>query len=369
MKNVENPMYNTCFTQDRNGFPGWTGVRFTSGNGSFRTIDLDSPFYDNPGMAETRSLTPLWQGLPSDPKAAATALLDAWLNGRKATTLRTYQQAIENFAAFLQLPTREAAVALFLGIKDGGRANKLVLDYRNWMTEQKVAGTQKALSSATISVRMAALKSLAQLGRTLGKISWGVEIKAPKVEQYVDTRGPGFDRIRDEVKALDGKDDLVSLRNRLLLAMLGTMGLRRGEAAALDIEDVDLQEKRLFYLGKGRSEEEPMTIPDEIAIMLSRWLAARQAAAGPLFINFSRGDKKEKRLSGRSIGRICHAHGLGHAHGLRHSAVTRALEKSDGNITKVAKFSRHKNVQTLLRYDDNRKDEGGEVSRGLAGEL
>lgn len=312
-------------------------------------------------MTESRSLSPIWKGLPSDPKTAAASLLGAWLNGRKPTTLRTYQQGIESFALFLDLPTREAAVAFFLSIKKGGEANAIVLEFKNWLV-------QKDLSSATVSVRMSALKSLAQLGRTLGKIAWSIEIKPPRVQAYRDTKGPGFEKIRDEIKALEGKNDLKSLRDRLLLAMLGTMGLRRGEAARLEIEDVDLDEKRLFYLGKARTDEEPMTIPDEIVVMLRTWIDARGVKAGPLFINFSR-SKTVERLSGRSIDRICHAYGLGRAHGLRHSAVTRALDKYEGNLRKVAKFSRHKNIQTLLKYDDNRKDEGGEVSRGLANEL
>lgn len=311
-------------------------------------------------MTESRGLTPIWKGLPADPKTAAASLLGAWLNGRKPTTFRTYQQGIDSFALFLKLPTREAAVAFFLSIKKGGEANTLVLEFKNWLV-------QKDLSSATVSVRMSALKSLAQLGRTLGKIAWSIEIKPPKVEGYRDTKGPGFEKIRDAIKALEGKIDLKSLRDRLLMAMLGTMGLRRGEAARLEIEDVDLEEKRLFYLGKARTDEEPMTIPDEISVMLRTWIDARGVKTGPLFINFSR--SKTKRLSGRSIDRICHAHGLGRAHGLRHSAVTRALDKYDGNIRKVAKFSRHKNIQTLLKYDDNRRDEGGEVSKGLANEL
>jgi len=311
-------------------------------------------------VTESRGLTPIWKGLSADPKTAAASLLGAWLNGRKPTTFRTYQQGIDSFALFLKLPTREAAVAFFLSIKKGGEANTLVLEFKNWLV-------QKDLSSATVSVRISALKSLAQLGRTLGKIAWSIEIKPPKVEGYRDTKGPGFEKIRDAIKALEGKNDLKSLRDRLLMAMLGTMGLRRGEAARLEIEDVDLEEKRLFYLGKARTDEEPMTIPDEISVMLGTWIDARGVKAGPLFINFSR--SKTKRLSGRSIDRICHAHGLGRAHGLRHSAVTRALDKYDGNIRKVAKFSRHKNIQTLLKYDDNRRDEGGEVSKGLANEL
>ena len=50
-------------------------------------------------------------------------------------------------------------------------------------------------------------------------------------------------------------------------------------------------------------------------------------------------------------------------HGLRHEAITTALDKTQGNVRKVQRFSRHKDVRTLMRYDDNRRDEGGDVAR------
>jgi integrase/recombinase XerC len=60
---------------------------------------------------------------------------------------------------------------------------------------------------------------------------------------------------------------------------------------------------------------------------------------------------------------------LGRAHGLRHSAITEALEENLGDIRKVPRFSRHRNVQTVIKYDDNRQDLGGQVAQGLANKL
>jgi integrase/recombinase XerC len=53
-------------------------------------------------------------------------------------------------------------------------------------------------------------------------------------------------------------------------------------------------------------------------------------------------------------------------HGLRHQAVTRALDLTGGDVRAVAKFSRHRNLQTLVRYDDARRDTGGEVAAIVA---
>ena len=41
-------------------------------------------------------------------------------------------------------------------------------------------------------------------------------------------------------------------------------------------------------------------------------------------------------------------------HRIRHSAITTALDKTDGDVRKVQKLSRHANLNTLMIYDDNR---------------
>jgi integrase/recombinase XerC len=53
-------------------------------------------------------------------------------------------------------------------------------------------------------------------------------------------------------------------------------------------------------------------------------------------------------------------------HGLRHASITHARDLGR-DLRDVAKFSRHKNIQTLLVYDDNRRDVGGEIARQIDG--
>lgn len=51
---------------------------------------------------------------------------------------------------------------------------------------------------------------------------------------------------------------------------------------------------------------------------------------------------------------------------MRHSAITQALDLTNGNYQAVAKFSRHKNVQVITLYDDNRLDLGGNITQMVA---
>ncbi|MBD0266148.1 MAG: tyrosine-type recombinase/integrase, partial [Tolypothrix sp. Co-bin9] len=53
-------------------------------------------------------------------------------------------------------------------------------------------------------------------------------------------------------------------------------------------------------------------------------------------------------------------------HRVRHSAITAALDATDGNIRKVQKLSRHADPRTLMIYDDNRAKDQEELSEILA---
>ena len=51
---------------------------------------------------------------------------------------------------------------------------------------------------------------------------------------------------------------------------------------------------------------------------------------------------------------------------LRHEAITRALDKTNGDVRTVQRFSRHADPRTLLLYDDHRLDQAGDVARLVA---
>jgi integrase/recombinase XerC len=51
---------------------------------------------------------------------------------------------------------------------------------------------------------------------------------------------------------------------------------------------------------------------------------------------------------------------------LRHAAITEALDVTGGDVRRVQKFSRHRDVRTLTTYDDNRTDMAGEVAKMVA---
>jgi integrase/recombinase XerC len=295
-------------------------------------------------------------------------LVEAFLSGRKKTTLDAYRRDLEVFAEFMGVasPT-EAAAVLFQQVP--GDANALVLRWRTQLVGE-------GLSAATVNRRLAAVRSLSKLARMLGLVPWTVEVPDLDSQAFRDTRGPGADGFRRMLEVVEGKTDRGTLRNRAILWMLYGMGLRRFEVTGLCIGHLDLRGRRAWILGKGRTERELVTIPEATFTAICDWLrvhpgvtsakAGQDVARMPLFVSLDNASF-EHRLSNRSIDRIVRAIGASvglHVwpHGLRHAAITEVLDATGGDVRTARKFARHRNPATTLLYDDNREDLAGQAA-------
>jgi integrase/recombinase XerC len=212
---------------------------------------------------------------------------------------------------------------------------------------------------------------MVKLARTLGVVTWTLEVEGMKSEPYRDTKGPGRAGFRDMLDALAKRKDAKGTRDRAILRCLFDLGLRRAEVIRLDLDDFNTEAATVMVLGKGRTEKVSMTLPVETHAAIIAWLAIRGIAPGPLFKSMDPARKGDGRLSG--MGLYMAVRGAGEKvgiktrpHGLRHAAITEALDVTRGNMRAVQKFSRHRDVRVLERYDDNRMDLAGEVARQVA---
>lgn len=285
-------------------------------------------------------------------------LVEAFLSGRNARTLKAYGKDLEDFRAFVGSPSLDAAAGELLG-RSHGEANALALSYKTSLVERNLA-------AATVNRRLAALRSLVKLGRTLGFVPWTLEVESAKGETYRDTRGPGRGAVRRMLERLDARLDAKGRRDRALLRLLFDLALRRGEAVSLDVEHVDVVAGTVDVLGKGRTGRAKITLPDVTKAALVAWLELRGTNAGPLFVSVDRSSAGH-RLTGRAVYKIVRELGEDvdlrvRPHGLRHAAITEALELTKGNVRAVQRFSRHRDLRVLTVYDDNRTDLAGEVA-------
>ena len=303
---------------------------------------------------------------PAVAPRAREGLVALFLSGRSLRTLQAYRDDLQDYQAFVGAPTPDAAAERLLG-SGHGAANAAALAYRAHLLEREFA-------PATINRRLAALRSLVKLARTIGAVPWTLEVPAVKGESYRDTRGPGVEGVRALLNALAGRQDAKGLRDRLMVRLLYDLALRRAEVVALTVEDVDLAAGTVAVLGKGRREKLLRTLPDATRAALAAYLAVRGTAPGPLLVNCDRAGKVAGGLTTTSVYRVVRALGASvglsvRPHGLRHAAITAALDLTGGDVRKVQRFSRHADVRVLQRYDDNREDLSGEVAREVAATL
>lgn len=309
--------------------------------------------------------------------ASSSDIVNAWLSDQKPSTVEAYKFDLSDFSRFVNAPTAGAAVELLIS---GGPAlaNRKALDYKADMMARK----PKALAPSTIARRLSALRSLLRLCRMLGRITWSIDVRGPKVTQYRDTRGPGLKgwrkiRAKAPERTKGDPDGRTALRNTALVSLMHDLGIRRGEALAMDRSDVDFEARdgvgEIHIIGKGKTEPEPLSLGSEPARnALRAWVEARGNEPGPLFCRLDRaaGDGDLQRLSGDAVCRMVRRLGVRagitgrvRPHGLRHQAITRLIELEGAH--KAKKFSRHVKFDTLLRYDDNREDIAGEMSKRL----
>jgi integrase/recombinase XerC len=317
-------------------------------------------------------LPPVGRGAPYNlpaPMDAGERLYREFLAGRSPNTLSAYAQDLAAFAAFQCAGSAGRALEALTGLR-AGEGNSRLLAWRAAMVE---AG----LAPATINRRLTAVRSALRFARTIGATTWVPEIKGLKAQSYRDTRGPGLAGTRALLGAASEKSPAKAARDIAIIRLMFDLGLRRGEVVGLDLDDVDHSGRRLWVLGKGRTQKEARTLPAPTLEAIDRWLALRSAVAHEaepaLFVNTAR-FKPGRRITGHGLYRVIRSLGdlagiRARPHGLRHASITAALDTSNGDVRAAQAHARHANPQTTMRYDDNRQDLAGKVAAKLADTL
>ena len=182
-------------------------------------------------------------------------------------------------------------------------------------------------------------------------------IQAPKAEKYL----PTFLSVDEIFTLLDASfpPDARGDRDRAMLELFYSAGIRVGELTALNIGDVDCTARLVKVQGKGRKERiVPMGMHAVTAI--ESYLGSRGVPAGvsggrfreaPLFLN-----RAGSRLTARSVARIldgyCGKSGLGRKispHVLRHSFATHLMD-AGADLRAIQELLGHESLSTTQKY-------------------
>jgi site-specific recombinase XerD len=197
------------------------------------------------------------------------------------------------------------------------------------------------LAPATIARRLSAVRGLLRFSLGPGSVP-DVPLAPRRAGRLPDTPKPA------EVEALlaaalTGPGPL-PLRNRALLELVYSAGLRSSEAVGLDLGDVDFEQERvLVRRGKG-AKDRVVPLGEEAAHWVARYLrearpALARGAADALFLS-SRG----RRLDTSTLRRL-----LPHPHRLRHAFATHLLD-GGADLRAIQELLGHSSLSTTQVY-------------------
>jgi integrase/recombinase XerC len=299
---------------------------------------------------------------------AQTSTKDVWNDfltlQLSPNTKRTYASALNDF--FIKLtgvPTNPQQIQEFLRLSQF-EAVGVVLKYQGLLLDL-------GLTPSTINTRLSAVKSLTNHARKLGQCNYSLEdVILLHVENYRDTSGVGVDDFRSILNEVD-RSSLKGKRDYAILRLLWDNAIRRGELVSTNIED--FRDGRLWILRKGKLQKQPIDLAARTAAAVEEWLTVREGQANePIFIALD-GRSHGKRLSGRSVARVVDWTSTDAGvekhmspHRVRHSAITAALDATNGDVRTVQQLSGHADLNVIRRYDDNRKGLQKKVSNLLS---
>ena len=197
----------------------------------------------------------------------------------------------------------------------------------------------RKLAPATIGRKLAAVRAF--LRHSLGAARVPDASFAPRRPRRLPD-APRTQEVDGELDAFGG-DEPLALRNRALVELVYSAGLRSQEAIDLDLADVDFEQELVHVRGKG-GKERVVPLGEEashaVAVYLreSRPRLAR-GAENALFLSV-----RGRRLDTSTLRRL-----LPHPHRLRHAFATHLLE-GGADLRTIQELLGHSSLSTTQMY-------------------
>lgn len=266
--------------------------------------------------------------------------------GRSAKTAENYTLYLERFVQFSNDVTVDKITS------------ELVRKYRLWLNRYKNDNGEK-LATITQSYHLIALRGfLSYLSKRDVPSLSPEKIDLPKVSRKQVT----FLHYDEIVRMLDAipLDTEVGLRDRAIVELLFSSGLRVSELVDLNRDHINIKRREFMVRGKGQKDR-PVFISAATAERIQEYLSTRFDNLPPLFLSYSRNHTASmsgdyRRLSPRSVQRLIarYARLAGitkhvSPHTMRHSFATDLL-MNGADIRSVQSMLGHSNISTTQVY-------------------
>lgn len=278
-------------------------------------------------------------------------LIEEWLRYLKSArnlstnTVEAYRSDIKQLVSFLQEYSGEPVSVDYI-------CSLARSDIRAWFLFRKNANE----TAKTISRGLSALKSFIRFLIHDKKIENSIvlSIRPPKVEKSLP-RPLNISQINNIIDTIrDVKQtDWIAKRDRALLVLIYSVGLRISEALNLDRDDISYSTDSLTILGKG-GKSRVVPLLDPVKTVIFEYMNSHKFDDSvALFVN-NRGDrltassvqkllKKSRELLGLSSKVTPHA--------LRHSCATHLMENT-GDLRGIQELLGHSSISSTQIYAD-----------------
>jgi site-specific recombinase XerD len=214
---------------------------------------------------------------------------------------------------------------------------RVLADYVAWLGSARHG---KKLAPATISRKLAAVRAF--LRHALGPDRVPDARLGPRRARRLPD-APAAPEIESTLAALEG-DGPVPLRNRALVELVYSAGLRSAEAVGLDLGDVDFEQELIHVRRAKGGKERVVPLGEEAALWIGRYLrearpALAKGANDALFLS-ARG----RRLDTSTLRRI-----VPHPHRLRHAFATHLLD-GGADLRTIQELLGHSSLSTTQVY-------------------
>ena len=257
-----------------------------------------------------------------DTQAAIERFLEH--GGLSPATQRAYAFDLASFSAWLE--------GHGLGLDDVDAA--MLADY-----VADVGRGRRRLAPASIARRLAAIRTCLRF--TFGPSHVPEAALAPRLPRRLPD-APKLAEIDAVLDSVHG-DSPLALRNRALVELIYSGGLRSAEAVALDLGDIDFEREAVHVRGKGEKER-VVPLGEEASHRLALYLrdgraALARGAVDALFLS-ARG----RRLDTSTVRRL-----VRHPHRLRHAFATHLLE-GGADLRTIQELLGHASLSTTQIY-------------------
>jgi site-specific recombinase XerD len=282
-----------------------------------------------------------------------------------------YEDAVGKFLEYLELEQNRSSKTIanyshylnrlvdFAGdIKLSEIDVELIRKWRLWLNRLGT-NTSDEMSKTTQNYHLIAMRSFLKFCSKRGYDALSadkIELARTKRPQVTFLTPEELERLASQPKT----DTLNGLRDRAIIELLFSSGLRVSELVGLDRDHINLKRREFMVRGKGQKDR-PIFISPEAGDWIEKYLVKRHDNSKPLFVRYSGSKKVDNtgnfsRLTARSIQRMVARYALlagitKHVspHTLRHSFATDLL-MNGADLRSVQAMLGHSNIATTQIY-------------------